>query len=238
MRALREFKEVFYTPAFYVLAAVFLALSGYKFYSLLLSYTDLISIYPDYIFGTEIKEISGIDVNKFLFPKLFEFYSYMIVVAVPVLSSGLGHERLFEIDKIELGVGNATEFGLIMRKIFFVCSIFVLLFIPTLIYPLFLSLFTTVDWGLLLSSYIGVILLAFMLASICAPLGLTRINFAVSVFLNLVLVLAVYIYFIEPFFASFWFGVIRLSMIMFILTVSVAFLLMARRFYISTRVFG
>ncbi len=238
MRSLREFKEVFYTPAFYILAAVFLALSGYKFYSLLLSYVDLVSIYPDYIFGSETKQLSNIDINIFLFPRLFDFYSYMIVVAVPVLSSGLGHERLLEVDKVELSVGNTTELGLVLRKTFFVCSVFFLLFIPTLIYPIFLSIFTKVDWGLLFSSYVGVLLLAFMLASMCAPIGLTRINSTVSIFLNLVMVLSVYIYFTEPVFASFLFGIIRLSTVLFIIIVSSAFLFLARRFYISTRLFG
>lgn len=238
MRTFREFKEILNTPAFYILAAVFLALSGYKFYSLLLSYTDLISMYPDYIFGTEAKQISNIDVNRFLFPKLFEFYSYMIVVAVPVLSSSLGYERLYELDKIELSAGGTTELSLIIRKLLFVCSIFFILFIPTLIYPLFLSVFTPVDWGLLLSSYIGVILLAFMLAALCAPVGLAKINFTVSVFLNLVLVIATFVYFFEPLFSSFWFGIIRLSIIIFIALLSVAFLFLARRVYVSTRIFG
>jgi len=238
VKVIREFKEVFHTPAFYVLAAVFLLLAGYKFYSLLLSYMDLISIYPDYVFGTEAREISNIDVNKFLFPKLFEFYSYMIVVAVPVLSSGLGQERLSEIDKIELSAGSSTELTLIMRKLFFVCSVFILLFIPTLIYPFFLSFFTAVDWGMLISSYIGVMLLSLMFSAICAPIGLTKMNFAVSVFLNLVMVLAVYLYFFDQMFASFWFGMLRLSTMLFIFSISAAFLFLARRFYISTRVFG
>jgi len=238
MRTFREFKEIFNTPAFYILAAVFLALSGYKFYSLLISYTDLISIYPDYIFGTEARQLSNIDVNRFLFPRLFEFYSYMIVVAVPVLSSSLGYERLYELDKLELVAGGATELSLIMRKLLFVCSIFFILFVPTLIYPIFLSVFTSVDWGMLLSSYIGVILLAFMLAALCSPIGLTRINFTVSVFLNLVLAIAVFVYFFEPLFASFWFGIVRLSILLFIVILSVAFLFLARRLYVSTRIFG
>ncbi len=234
----REFKEIFNTPAFYVLAAVFLALSGYKFYSLLLSYTDLLSTYPDYIFGAEVKQISNIDVNSFLFPKLFEFYSYMIVVAVPVLSSSLGHERLYELDKVELTAGGVTELLLIIRKLLFVCSIFFILFIPTLIYPLFLAVFTSVDWGLLLSSYIGVLLLAFMMASLCVPIGLTRINFTVSVFLNLVLAIATFVYFFESLFSSFWFGIVRLSIMLFVVIISVAFLFLARRIYVSTRIFG
>jgi len=238
MRTFREFREIFNTPAFYILAAIFLALSGYKFYSLLISYTDLLSMYPDYIFGTEVKQLSDIDVNKFLFPKLFEFYSYMIVVAVPVLSSSLGHERLYELDKLELSASNVTELSLIIRKLLFVCSIFFVLFIPTLIYPLFLSVFTPVDWGLLLSSYIGVILLAFMLASLCIPVGLSRINFTVSVFLNLVLVIATFVYFFEPLFSSFWFGIVRLSITLFIVVFSLAFLFFARRIYVSTRIFG
>jgi len=162
----------------------------------------------------------------------------MIVVAVPVLSSSLGHERLYELDKIELTAGGVSELTLIVRKLLFVCSIFIILFIPTLIYPLFLSVFTPVDWGMLLSSYIGVVLLAFMLAALCAPIGLTRINFTVSVFLNLVLVIATFIYFLEPLFSSFWFGIVRLSITLFIMIISAAFLFLARRIYVSTRIFG
>ena len=237
MKTFREFKEIFNTPAFYILAAVFLALSGYKFYSLLISYTDLLSTYPDYVFGTEAKQLSNIDVNTFLFPKLFELFSYMVVVAVPVLSSGLGNERFYELDKLELTAGGVTELLLIVRKLLFVCSIFIVLFLPTLIYPLFVSIFTPVDWGMLLSSYTGVILLTLTLAVICSPVGLSKINFTVSVFLNLVLAIAMFVYFFEPLFASFWFGIVRLSTMLFVVVLSIAFLFLTKRIYVSTRIF-
>lgn len=233
----RELKELVQTPAFYILMSVFLAVVGFRYYSLLVSYIDLSGIYPDYIVGMESKELSGIDINKYIFPKLFSFYSYLVVMLVPVLSSGLGQERMSDIDKVELLSGYATEGTLILRRVFFICSVFGLMLIPTLLFPFLTSLFTSVDWGLVVVSYIGLLVLITLLAFVSMPIGLLKINFVIVVFLNFVLGLGFYVYFIEPVFVSFWFGVLRFSIILFALLLSFAFYRLAKRVYISTRIY-
>jgi hypothetical protein len=237
MKLSREFREFFSTPAFYILAGIFLALSGYKFYSLLLSYMDTMSAYPDYIFGGEISTLLGLNVNTFLFPRLFDFYSYLVLIAVPVLNMGVGHDRMLDIDKIELLVSGMSEARYVMRKIFSTTIVLCVILLPTLAYPLILRPFASVDWGVVWSSYLGLVVLIFMANAIVSPLGVLKMPVAVSIFLNLVVLLLVHLYFLEPYFASFLYGVIRSSTIIFALIFSGALVFLSSKIYVSTRIF-
>lgn len=237
MRPSRELKEFFSNPVFYILAGIFLALSGYKFYSLLISYMDVMSAYPDYIFGGEISSLMGLSVNTFLFPKLFEFYAYLVLTAVPILSMGIGHDRTLDIDKVELLSSDVTESKFIIRKILTTTVVLIVILIPTLIYPVILIPFADIDWGIVLSSYIGIAFLAFLASSLVAPLGIFKVPPAVSIFLNLIILILVYLYFLEPFFSSFLYGVIRSSTVFFILIFSAALVFISTKIYESTRIF-
>ncbi|MCX6112323.1 MAG: hypothetical protein NTY22_03420 [Proteobacteria bacterium] len=238
MRTNRELKEFFSNPVFYIIAGVFLALSGYKFYSLILSYTDIISSYPDYMFGGEISALMGMNVNTFLFPKLFGFYSYLILAAVPVLNAGIGYDRTLEIDKIELMVNGLTETGLIIRKIITTTLLMLLILSPTILYPMILSVFTDIDYGVIVSSYIGLLILVFAASCVVTPFGIIKMPIAVSIFFNVVILIIVYIYVLEPVFSSFLYGSIKLSLLLFIAIFSSALILFSSKIYESTRIFG
>ena len=182
----RELKELFHNPVFYVIVAVFLSLSGYKFFSLLQSFIEESSYYPEYVYGSKISSMMGMDVAYYIFPQLFMFYSYLCVMAVSVLGSGLGHDRLMDMDKIELLSTSKSVKGLIFRKIMSCSIVIYAMLIPTLIYPFIINIFTSVDWGLLLSSYTGIFFLVLMMSGINSIIGIFRFPVAVGIFLNMV----------------------------------------------------
>ena len=216
MRLNRELKEFFSNPVFYIIAGVFLVFSGYKFYSLILSYMDVMSSYPDYMFGGEISSLMGVNINAFLFPKLFEFYSYLILAAVPVLSVGIGYDRALEVDKIELMINGLTETGLAIRKIVTTTILMSLILLPTVVYPMILSIFADIDYGVIMSSYFGILILIFASSCVVAPLGIIKMPIAVSIFLNVIILTIVYISVLDPIFSSFFYGTIRFSSILFV----------------------
>ncbi|MEI6092435.1 MAG: hypothetical protein WCQ47_01985 [bacterium] len=237
MKLSRELKEFFSNPAFYIIAGIFLALSGYKFYSLIISYMNFMSIYPEHMFGGEISALLGISVNNFILPRLFEFYSYLILVAVPVLSTGIGYERSMGLDKIELMVSNVTELKFIIRKILSTTLLMLVILLPTLMYPMMLSLFSNVDYGIVASSYIGIILLTFISSCIVTPFGVLKMPIAVSIFLNVVILTLAYIYMIDGLFSSFLYGSIKISSILFVIISSVSIIWFSSKIYQSTRIF-
>ncbi len=237
MRVNRELKEFFSNPMFYIIAGVFLALAGYKFYSLILSYTELMSSYPEHLFGGEISALMGVNVNTFLFPRLFEFYFYLIIAAVPILNTGIGHDRTLEVDKIELLVSGVTETGLIVRKIITTTVLMVIILLPTTLYPLILAPFSDIDYGVVLSCYIGLVLLVFTASCIVSPFGIVKIPLAVSIFFNFMILVIAYIYLLEPVFSSFLFGVVRGSTVAFIAIASAALIFFSSKIYASTRIF-
>jgi len=237
MKLSRELKEFFSNPVFYIIAGVFLVLSGYKFYSLILSYMDVMSAYPDYMFGGEISSLMGMNINTFLFPKLFEFYSFLILAAVPVLSVGIGYDRALEIDKIELMVSGLTETGLVTRKIVTTTVLMSLILLPTVVYPMILSLFADIDLGVIISSYVGVLILIFASSCVVTPLGIIKMPIAVSIFLNVIILTVVYIYLLDPVFSSFLYGTIRLSSLLFVTILSIACIFFSSRIYESARIF-
>jgi len=238
MKRYREFREFFSNPVFYVVAGIFLALSGYKFYSLLVSYIDFMNVYPDYLAGTEIKALMGINVNSYLFPRLFGFYSYLVLISVPILNSGIGHDRFCELDKLELTASGKTELDLILRKIFTTVLIMAVILVPTLLYPLMTSVFTKVDYGIILSSYAGLMLLVFLSSCMVSPFSVLKIPFAVSIFMNMIILFVLYLYFLGPVFDPFMFGIVRASGLLFILILSSALIFISERIYVSTRLFA
>lgn len=237
MRISREMKELFSNPVFYIIAGVFLALSGYKFYTLIISYMNFMSVYPEHMFGGEISSLLGSSVNNFMLPRLFEFYSYLILVAVPVLSTGIGYDRSMGLDKIELMIKDVTELKFIIRKIIATTVLMLIILLPTLMYPMILSLFSDVDYNIVISSYIGIVLLTFLSSCIVIPFGILKMPIAVSVFLNVVVLTLVYIYIIDGVFSSFLYGSIRVSSILFVIISSTSIIWLSSKIYESTRTF-
>jgi hypothetical protein len=234
----REFREFFSSPSFYIIAALFLALSGYRFYSLLISYMDIMSSYPDYIVGGELSALIGLNPNTFIFPRLFEFYSYLVLLSVPVINIGVAYESGHSIDKIELMIKGVSEYKYILRKAFVSSVVLTLIVLPTMLYPFILWIFAESDIGLLLSSYAGLFLLIFASSCIVSPIGVLRNPISVTVFLNMVVLFFTYTYFWSSSFSPFLYGMLKFSTIIQILVFSIIMIFIAGRIYQSKRVYS
>jgi hypothetical protein len=234
----REFREFFSSPAFYIIAALFLALSGYRFYSLVISYMDLMSSYPEYIIGGEISSIMGLDPNIFIFPRLFEFYSYLVLLSIPVINIGVGYEAGNSIDKIELMVQGVSEYKYILRKAVVSSMVLMIIVLPTMLYPLILWIFTEADKGLLISSYLGLFLLIFASSCLVSPIGTLTTPISVTVFLNMVVLFLTYTYFWSSSFSPFLYGMLKLSTIVEVLVFSVIMIFVSAKIYQSKRIYS
>ena len=238
MKIPREFREFFSSPAFYIIAALFLALSGYRFYSLMLSYMDLMSSYPEYIVGGEISSLMGLDPNIFIFPKLFEFYSYLVLLSVPVINIGIAYDSSNSIDKMELMIRGVSEYRYILRKAFVSSIILIIIIIPTFLYPLILWIFTEPDKGLLLSSYAGLFLLIFASSCLVSPIGVLSNPISVTVFLNMVVLFFTYTYFWSSSFSPFLYGMLKFSTIIEVLIFSALMIFISGKIYQSKRIYS
>lgn len=238
MKVPREFREFFSSPAFYIIAALFLALSGYRFYSLIISYMDLMSSYPEYIIGGEISSLMGLNPNIFIFPRLFEFYSYLVILSIPVLNIGVAYEAGNSIDKIELMVQGVSEYKYILRKALVSSTVLMIIVLPTMLYPLILWIFTEPDKGLLISSYAGLFLLIIASSCLVSPIGTLTNPISITVFLNMVVLFLSYTYFWSSSFSPFLYGMLKLSTVMEVLIFSAIMVFISARIYQSKRMYS
>ena len=234
----REVKEFFSSSVFYIVTAIFISLSGYKFYSLLLAFIDTISVYPEYIVGSQVGSMMGSDAGSYIFPQLFMFYAYLCVMAVSVLSSGLGHDRFMDMDKIELLSTGVNPLSLVVRKSLSTVISVMFMLAPTIVYPAVISLFTYIDWGIILSSYLGLFLLIFIYSGLASVPGVFKLPQSVGIFLNLVALLFIHFYYFDAVFAPFFYGVLRVSTILFSIVIFFASSLMSRSLYKAVRIYS
>ncbi|MBN1113838.1 MAG: hypothetical protein JXA66_00715 [Oligoflexia bacterium] len=235
MKYNRTFREIVSAPVFFVLFAVFLVLTGYRFYSLLISYIELTGMYPDFVFGAEIKRWLAFDINIGIFPKLFVFYSYLVIILVPLLLSSLSNDRKNRVDQVELLCSGRNEFSLLMDKVSAVILVLGILFIPTLIYPFLLSFFAAPDYGILVSSYFALLLLSLLAAASSLPLSILELPPAIASFINIVLFGLIHNYFLSGYISSFFIGSIDLSFCVFFIVCFCGFVFFSVKVYFSGR---
>lgn len=233
----RELREFFHSPIFYVVMGVFLALSGYRFFSLILSFIENASYYPEYMVGDSLNSMLDMDPVYHIFPQLFIFYSYLCVMAVSVLDLNLGRDRMLGLDKVELLSGTNSVLSLLLRKSLSTSVIVCSMMAPTLLYPAVISIFTKLDWGIIFSSYLGLFILIGLSSAIVSVAGVFRMPVAVGIFLNTVILLFLNFYFFEQMFSPFFFGTIKIDVIMVVTAVYLAALYLAKGLYEAVRVY-
>lgn len=150
--AKKELFSLFTLPATYILIFAFLLLNGYTFWILLSALND-----PNVHVESSVMQL-------FFGGTLFFWFSVLLIVSVVTM-------RLFSEEKkngtLELlltaPVRNAE---VVLGKFLGAFLFYVLLWIPTLVYPMLIERVASLDWGPVLTGYSGVLLLGFLLNSI------------------------------------------------------------------------
>jgi ABC-2 type transport system permease protein len=131
----KEFKDYFISPIAYIVIAIFLLVTGWLFFSTF------------FVFGQ-------VELRRF-----FDLLPFLFALVVPIITMRLFSEEL-NVGSYEILLTLPVTFpdiilGKFMAGVAFVAAIL----LPTLAYPIFISFLGALDWGVVLGSYIGSLLL-------------------------------------------------------------------------------
>ncbi len=151
----RELYAFFASPIFYVIGTIFLALSGYFFYTSV-AYYSLISfqaVQNPYMGGQ-------VNLNEMVVKPLFDDMSIILLLIVPLLTMRLLAEEKKN-GTIELLLTYPVrELAVVLGKYLATLLVIVILLALTAINILMISRFGILEWGPVLTGYGGLILLA------------------------------------------------------------------------------
>jgi ABC-2 type transport system permease protein len=151
----RELYAFFASPIFYVVGTIFLALSGYFFYTSV-AYYSLISFQ-----AAQNPYMGGqVNLNEMIVKPLFDDMSIILLLIVPLLTMRLLAEEKKN-GTIELLLTYPVrELAVVLGKYLATLLVIVILLALTAINIFMISRFGVVEWGPVLTGYGGLILLA------------------------------------------------------------------------------
>jgi ABC-2 type transport system permease protein len=138
----KEFKDYFISPIAYIVIAIFLAVTGWLFFSTF------------FIYGQ-------VELRRF-----FDLLPFLFALVVPIVTMRLFSEE-FNVGSYELLLTlPVTTWDIIIGKFLAAVAFVGAMLIPTLSYPIFISFVGDLDWGVVLGSYIGALLMGAAYAGI------------------------------------------------------------------------
>ena len=150
--ARKELKQLFSSPIAYVALAMFFLITGFLFFSLVGFYT------------TQVLQLQGTpppDFNptRIIFTPLYEDASFVLILLVPVLTMRLVAEEDRTHTMELLATSPVTSTAIVLGKYLAALVLFRALLAISVYMPLSLAVIGRLDWGLLASSYTGMLLL-------------------------------------------------------------------------------
>ncbi len=140
----KEFKDYFTSPIAYIVIAIFLLLTGWLFFSTFFVYDQ-------------------VDLRRF-----FNLLPFLFAIVVPIITMRLFSEEL-NVGSYELLLTMpVTHTDIILGKFFAGTALVAAILLPTVSYPIFISFLGDLDWGVVIGSYLG----ALMLGGAYAAIGL------------------------------------------------------------------
>lgn len=150
----KELRSYFYSPIAYVVITIFMALSGYFFYSgfawfSLVSFQSLSNPYQS----------AALNLTDMVLNPLFSNMGIILLLIMPLLTM-----RLFSEEKktgtIELLLTYPIKDSEALLGKFFACFIiYILMLVLSFLYPVLMILYGRLEWGPLVSGYLGLLLM-------------------------------------------------------------------------------
>jgi ABC-2 type transport system permease protein len=153
----KELRSYFVSPIAYVVLTGFLLLGGWFFFNLLARFNFLLSLYTSF---RNPEAMTRLNLNEFVIAPLLHNLSVVLVILVPVITM-----RTFAEEKrsgtYELLMTSPLSITSIVMGKFLGAFVFALLMVMlTGIYPLILLLYGNPEVGVIVSGYLGLLLLA------------------------------------------------------------------------------
>lgn len=162
----REMGSYFVSPIAYIVIGFFLLITGYFFYSVL-SYLMQQSLMAQ-MQAQRMGAPPEMDVPGLVMRNFFGVVSTIVLFMVPMLTMGVYAEERKRGTMEMLMTSPVTEFQIVMGKFLAALTLFVVMIAPTFIYQGLMSLYSepAMSWRVLLSGYLGILLLGAMLIAL------------------------------------------------------------------------
>lgn len=154
----REIRSYFVSPIAYVVLTGFLLLGGWFFFNLLSRFSYMLQLYSSFQRSPDM--LDRLNLNDFVISPLLHNLSIVLVILIPVITM-----RAFAEDKrsgtFELLLTSPLRVGEIIAGKFLGALVFVAVMIGlTGVYPLVMIAYGNPEVGIILSGYLGLLLLA------------------------------------------------------------------------------
>lgn len=155
----KEMRSYFVSPVAYVIAGVFLFLTGYLFRSILMQF-NLICL--QYAQRSQMMQMGGmppLNLNEMVVTQFFAVMDFIWLLVVPMLTMRLYSEEK-KSGTIELLMTSPVSTVEVLLGKFLAClSLYTLIVALTLVYCVILEIYGSPDWGPIFSAYLGYLLL-------------------------------------------------------------------------------
>ena len=155
----KEMRSYFVSPVAYVIAGVFLFLSGYLFRNILMQFNFLCMQFAQqaqYMGGQNLPPLS---LNEIVVTQFFGVMDFIWLLVVPMLTMRLFAEEKKNGTMELLMTSPISSLQVLLGKFFACLSLYTIIVALTLVYCLILELYGEPDWGPIFSAYLGYILL-------------------------------------------------------------------------------
>ena len=140
----REMNSLFFSPLAYTILTIFLVFSAIFFYK----------------FVTDSREAT------FSIGATIGLLNFMFLVGTPLLTMRLLSEEYRSGNIENLMTAPVSDAEVVIAKFLGTLLLYACLLIPTLAYPAILSFFGNPDWGIVFSSYVGLLLMGFQFVAL------------------------------------------------------------------------
>lgn len=162
----RELKSMFTSWRAYIVIAVFMILIGIFFSNLMFFYSNASTQFARSAKRGKMEAPSRLNVNDIVIKNIFGNINVVLLFIIPALTMRLLSQERKKGTVELLLTSPISEIQIILGKFLAALSTVFILLLSTLLIPLFLYAYTDPDWGPVLTSYLGLILLAASFVSV------------------------------------------------------------------------
>ncbi len=150
--ARKELRQLFGSPIAYVSLAMFFLIIGFLFFA-------LVGVYTGQLMQLQGAPPPDFNPTKLIFTPLYQDATFVLILLVPVLTMRLVSEEDRAHTMELLATSPVTNTAIILGKYVAIVLLYFLLLAISAYMPLSLALIGRLDWGLLGSTYAGLLLL-------------------------------------------------------------------------------
>jgi len=150
----REIKAYFASPIAYVILAIFLIITGFFFYLMLMAFNLRCMQMAQYPYMAR-----GMSLNEMLVRPLFQNMSIIVLLVIPMITMRLYAEEKKSGTIELLFTAPLSDVETATGKFLTAFFMFFLMTALSLLYPFILSRVSTIEWGPVWSGYIGFLLM-------------------------------------------------------------------------------